>query len=225
MTDPTTPSALLWMAALVGMLFLPFLMAMVTSFAKLIIVAGVLRQALGTPQIPPTSVLTGLALVFTLFIMAPVARDAHRQMCDEQTGEVELERIAPAVTGALRTFMAAHTREADYETLRGLRAETDAAPPDTAVTATGQLDELLEFLTLDTPAFVLSQLTEAFQIGFLLYVPFVVIDLVVSNLLLAMGMHMLAPTTVSLPLKLLLFVVVDGWQLVLTGLVKSYVPG
>ena len=235
---PTTAAATpgenvgFWLGALGLLALLPFLLTMVTSFAKLVIVGGILRQALGTQQVPPTTVITGLALILTLHIMWPVV-DAGLTAYEQQpdaAGTETLEDLAESFGPPLREFLRRNTSQTNYDLFLGLRENSAAPPtPDAEIDpadGVGTIRALASDLTILAPAFVLTELTEAFQIGFLLFVPFLVLDIVVSNLLLAMGMHMLSPVTVSLPLKLLLFVLIDGWTLIFRGLITGYnVPG
>lgn len=204
----------------------PFLVLLMTSFVKIVLVLSLLRSALGSAQIPPAQIVTGLALVLTLYIMAPTGeRMVAAARADVSAGAgAELvsgrgvEAIAVAATKAkepLREFLLKHASAKDrslYQALalrlRGPRAK--AAPGDA------------DFVVL-VPAFLTCELRRAFEIGFLLLIPFLVVDLVVAMLLASLGMHALSPTSVSLPFKLLLFVLADGWQLLLRGLVESYV--
>jgi type III secretion protein R len=220
-----------WSGILVGIGLLPFVFTMVTSFAKLVIVGGIVRQALGTPQVPPNSVIAGLAIVLTAHIMAPVAFTAYERFeLMPESVEVEgggtrpvatIERIAIAVELPLREFLVEHADPADVRLFESMMANANRGE---ASDSRAQLlsNPRVRMLTVQAPAFLLTELTEAFMIGFLLFVPFLVIDLAVSNLLLAMGMHMLSPTQISLPFKLLLFVMIDGWALLLRGLVQGY---
>ncbi|MFT5150494.1 MAG: type III secretion protein R [Planctomycetota bacterium] len=224
-----------WIGILVVMALIPFLLTMVTSFAKLVIVGGIIRQAMGTPQIPPTSVITGLALILSLHIMSPVMIQAFESFqteeqklpvptTDEERSELAYDRIRLVLDSAsepMTTFLTAHAAPDNVELFRSLR--TRLMGEQQQQLREPSIDAALELVTVLAPAFILTELTEAFQIGFLIFVPFLVIDLVVSNLLLAMGMHMLSPVTVSLPLKLLLFVLIDGWTLILQGIVMGYV--
>ena len=226
---------LTWMGILVVMALIPFLLTMVTSFAKLVIVGGIIRQAMGTPQIPPTSVITGLALILSLHIMSPVivqAWDGFRaqeQRLPEPSDAQERSDQAyqrmriglDSAAGPMTSFLTKHASAANVQLFRSLRQRLQGDEPLSLGEAS--VDAALDLVTILAPAFILTELTEAFQIGFLIFVPFLVIDLVVSNLLLAMGMHMLSPVTVSLPLKLLLFVLIDGWTLILQGIVMGYV--
>jgi len=185
-----------------------------------------LKSALGATQIPPSQVITGLALILTLFVMAPTGERMFRAVEPElgQGANAELlsgksiEVIGIAADKAkepLRDFLLKHAsaRERGLFHAMALRMRTPAER--SSITDR-------DFLVL-VPAFLASELRRAFEIGFLLFIPFLVVDLVISNLLVALGMHMLSPTTVSLPFKLLLFVLADGWQILLRGLVESYV--
>lgn len=216
---------LVLLVALAAMALLPFVLMMVTSFVKVAVVLSIVRSALGTPSMPPTAVITGLAIILTVYVMAPVGAEVYR----EAKPVVEASRGKPLLSGAtvdlavqaadrakepIRNFLLRHSHEKDramlLEIARGFRPAGERA----------QVTER-DFLVV-VPAFVISELKEAFQIGFILFVPFLVVDMVVSNILLALGMHMLSPTTVALPFKLLLFVLVDGWHLITRGLVLGY---
>ncbi len=228
-----------WIITLAAMALMPFVLTMVTSFAKLVIVGSVLRHALGTQQLPPTTVITGLALILTVHIMTPVMSriyDAYQKTeqiagpprAGEEAGSTmqSVRRGVSAAEGPMREFLERHCHPqntAMFEDLKARLSDTPDANPAGTEIKDPLFRQLVQDITVITPAFVLSQLTEAFQIGFLLFVPFLVIDLVVSNVLMAMGMQMMSPTTVSMPLKLLLFVLVDGWRLIMRGLVLSYV--
>ncbi|MGT3157657.1 type III secretion system export apparatus subunit SctR [Yersinia enterocolitica] len=196
---------------------LPLLMVMGTSFLKLSIVFSLLRNALGVQQVPPNIAIYGLALVLTIFIMAPVGLDVHARLQDEPL---------PNDLGALLHHIDEHALE-PYRDF--LQRNTDAAQVhffnDIVQTkwSVRYRDTIKpNSLLILMPAFTLSQLTEAFKIGLLLYLPFVAIDLIVSNILLAMGMMMVSPITISLPFKLLIFILIDGWGLLLGQLVGSY---
>lgn len=200
----------------------PFLLIMLTSFVKISVVLGILRNALGTPQVPSGAVVTGLSLVLTLFVMMPTAREFYRESGWEsaRSGSLFSDRSLTAlVTGAeagrepVRRFLEKHAHERE----RILFA-------DLAVRLSGDPDATIDLRSFQVliPAFVVSELAEAFQIGFIVFVPFLIIDLVVANVLLALGMMMLPPTAVSLPFKLLLFVLVDGWFHLVEGLLLGY---
>jgi type III secretion protein R len=223
MTQGFASRPLVLLIALGAMALLPFVLLMVTSFVKISVVLSIVRSALGTQQIPPTQVITGLAIILTVYIMAPVGTDMYRQAGDlaHVQGDLLSVKSANVLIDAarrsgepLRAFLVKHSTIKDrtmfFTIARRMRPEADRAD-------VGDQD----FMVL-VPAFVISELKQAFQIGFILFVPFIVIDMVVANILLALGMHMLAPSTVSLPFKLLLFVLVDGWYLITKGLVLGY---
>jgi type III secretion protein R len=216
---------LVLLVALAALSLLPFLLMMITSFVKVAVVLSIVRSALGTPNMPPTAVITGLAIILTVYVMAPVGMEVYREaqpLVETSKGRPLLSagtidlalRAADRAKEPVRKFLERHSHEKERTMLldiaRRMRPAADAAA------LTGR-----DFIVL-VPAFVLSELKEAFQIGFILFVPFLVIDMVVSNILLALGMHMLSPTTVALPFKLLLFVLVDGWYLITRGLVLGY---
>ena len=224
-----------WLTLLVIMALAPFVLTMVTSFAKLVVVGGIVRHALGTQQIPPNTVITGLALILTVHIMSPVAMRIYTRYQNSpaparvttESGNVstdQIRRIAIAAEGPMRDFLKQHSHSMNIRLFEDLKTKLAQANPGEAEVkfADPLVNDLISDVTILTPAFMLSQLTEAFQIGFLLFVPFLIIDLVVSNILMAMGMQMMSPVTVSMPLKLLLFVLIDGWKLVMRGLVLSY---
>jgi type III secretion protein R len=196
----------------------PFVAVMVTSFTKIVVTINLLRSALGLQQTPPAIVVNGLALILTLFVMYPVGLQARggveAMQRLEPAGAPAVIAYADAAKEPLREFLLKHTaaRERAFFLDNARRAARPATPPD--------LSER-DFVVV-VPAFTVSELTAAFQIGFLLFLPFLVIDLVVANVLLSMGMMMLPPTTVSLPFKLLLFVMLDGWARLAHGLVLSY---
>ena len=214
-------SVLLLLSALT---LLPFVFVMITSFAKIVVVLSIVRSALGTPQIPPNVVITGLAVVLTIYVMAPTGQQVYRAAVAEKKGSAvgllsaegaaQLHRAALRAKEPIRAFLVAQSPASERARFRRLRRRMLPADQRASV---GERD-----LLVVVPAFVVSQLEAAFKIGFLLYLPFVIIELVVANILLALGMHMLSPTTVSLPFKLLLFVLVDGWSLICQGLVLSY---
>lgn len=201
---------------LVGLLaLLPAALVMLTSFLKIAVVLSIARSALGAPQVPPTSAVTGLALVLTVLVMAPVAsRTAEllREGPPERGVEASLARLGRA-SGPLREFLARFARPDDRAAF--LDVARHLSPPGAAAPAEDDLAVL-------APAFAVSELRRAFTIGFLVFLPFLVVDLVVANVLLALGLNQLSPTSVSLPLKLLLFVAVDGWRLLARALALSY---
>ncbi|WP_439859045.1 flagellar type III secretion system pore protein FliP [Pseudomonas sp. MBLB4136] len=191
--------------------FIPAFVMLMTSFTRIIIVFSILRQALGLQQTPSNQILVGLALFLTMFIMAPVFerinQDALQPYLNEQLPAQEA--IAKAEV-PIKNFMLAQTRESDLELFMRLSKRTDIASADQAP------------LTILIPAFVTSELKTAFQIGFMIFIPFLVIDLVVSSILMAMGMMMLSPLIISLPFKIMLFVLIDGWALIMGTLAASF---
>lgn len=191
--------------------FLPALLLMMTSFTRIIIVLSLLRTAMGTQATPSNQVLLGLALFLTFFIMAPVFdrvyEDAWVPLRDE---EINFPEFLEQAQGPFREFMLAQTREPDLALFARL---ADVGPMQ------GPEDVPLRILV---PAFVTSELKTAFQIGFTIFIPFLIIDLVVASTLMALGMMMVPPITISLPFKLMLFVLVDGWQLIIGSLAESF---
>ena len=189
----------------------PALLIMMTSFTRLIVVFSFLRQAIGTPQMPPNQILIGLALFLTFFIMTPVWQNIRENALDPYMDKkISQSQAIDEALKPVRKFMFKQTREKDLALFIHL---TKAPKPKNT-------EEIPTTVLL--PAYMISELKTAFQIGFLLYVPFLVIDMVVSSILLSMGMMMLPPMMLSLPLKLLLFVLVDGWYLVVGSMVKSF---
>lgn len=199
------------LVALTVLSIVPAILLMATSFTRIVVVLSLLRSAIGIPNLPPNQVLLGLALFLTLFVMAPVWGRIQREALDPYlAGRIDEQAALAAATQPLRTFMLGQTREGDLATF----IELSKTPrPATAA------DVPLEVLV---PAFVTSELRTAFTMGFLLFVPFLVIDLVVASALMSMGMVMVPPTQIALPFKLLLFVLVDGWVLVVGSLVRSF---
>ncbi|MCG2800616.1 MAG: flagellar type III secretion system pore protein FliP [Cellulomonas sp.] len=189
----------------------PSLLLMTTSFTKIFVVLAMTRNALGLQGVPPNQVMAGLALFLSLFVMSPVISDVNTQGIQPYLhGQVSFSQAVSAGEAPLAGFMVKHTREEDIALV------TRAAGLENPANA-----ESVPFTTL-APAFMLSELRSAFIMGFVIFVPFLVIDLVVSAALMSMGMMMLPPTMVALPFKLLLFVLVDGWGLVITALLGSY---
>lgn len=219
MTDnPINLVVLLGVMALV-----PFFLMMVTSFVKIAVVLSILRTAIGVQQAPPNQVITGLAMVLSIYVMAPVglaswdaAEPYIAQMEDgtAPTGYKNYVEMFEVSSQPLKAFLIKHADPDERTLLHELAIELRPEEQRASV----KPDDLL----IAIPAFVLTELEEAFTIGFILFVPFLLVDLVVANILLSLGMHMLSPTTVSLPFKLLLFVLVDGWYLVIRGLILGY---
>ncbi|HDS1734487.1 MULTISPECIES: flagellar type III secretion system pore protein FliP [Pseudomonas] len=191
--------------------FIPAFVILMTSFTRIIIVFSILRQALGLQQTPSNQVLTGMALFLTLFIMAPVFdkvnQDALQPYLNEQ---MTAQQAIDKAQGPLKDFMLAQTRQSDLDMFMRLSKRTDIASPEQAP------------LTILVPAFVTSELKTAFQIGFMIFIPFLIIDMVVASVLMAMGMMMLSPLIISLPFKIMLFVLVDGWALIMGTLAGSF---
>ncbi len=191
--------------------FIPALLIAMTSFTRIVIVLSLLRQALGVQQVPPNQVLIGLALFLTIFIMRPVGERLNTEVIQPYLAQsITTQAALQQAVKPLRDFMLRQTREHDL----ALFIQVSGAPrPNTPADVP---------LTALLPAFVISELRTAFQIGFLLYLPFLVLDLVISALLVSMGMMMLPQTLISLPFKLMLFVLVDGWNLIVSSLVRSF---
>jgi flagellar biosynthetic protein FliP len=192
----------------------PAVLLMMTSFTKIFIVLAMTRNAIGLTSIPPTQVLAGLALFLSIFIMWPVISDVNTVAVQPYlSGNIDFLGAVHAALGPLREFMLAHTRQEDLGLMtRAAGYANPASPADVPIQ------------TL-IPAFMISELRAGFIIGFVIFVPFLVIDLVVSAGLMALGMMMLPPVMISLPFKILLFILVDGWGLIITALVGSYGTG
>jgi type III secretion protein R len=210
-------SPLPMMGLLALMALVPFAIVMLTSFSKIVVVLSIARSALGTQQAPPTMVLTGLAAVLSAHIMAPVMErmyEAGRAAYSETAPASQMLSSANTVLEPMREFLIKHgspdERARFVDLARELRPESDSK----LVTEND--------LTVIVPAFVLTELKEAFIIGFLIFLPFLVLDMLVANVLLALGMQTLSPSQVSLPFKILLFVAVDGWALLARGLILGY---
>ncbi len=197
---------------LTALTFLPALLLMMTGFTRIIIVLSLVRQAIGTPTAPPNQVLIGLALFLNLFVMAPtldaIYQNAYQPFSQNKidSGEAIERASAP-----LRQFMLKQTREADLGLFMKL-ADVEVQTPEQVP------------MKVMIPAFVTSELKTAFQIGFLIFIPFLIIDMVVSSVLMSMGMMMLSPVMISLPFKIMLFVLADGWNLLIGSLVRSFSP-
>lgn len=190
---------------------LPALLLSVTAFTRIVVVLGLLRQALGTNQTPSNQILVGLAMLLSFFVMSPVLQKVYDQGAKPyMDGTMAFEPALAAGAKPLRGFMLAQVRDADLMTFAKIAGHGPYQSPDE-----------IPFTVL-AASFVTSELTTAFQIGFLLFIPFVVIDLVVSSVLMSMGMMMLSPMLVSLPFKLMLFVLVDGWSLIMGMLAASF---
>ena len=200
------------LALMTTLTLLPSLLLMMTSFVRIIIVMSILRQALGTGQTPPNNVLVGISLFLTLFIMSPVLTDVYTNaVVPYMENGMKFDKALAAAEAPLRSFMLKQTREDDIGLFMQMARNAE-------VTDASQVP----FTTL-VPAFITSELKSAFTIGFLIYIPFVVIDLIVASVLMSMGMAMLSPMMISMPFKLMLFVLVDGWSLIMGSLAASFV--
>ena len=215
LTAPNSPKQLVTSLNVVLLLTLlvlaPSIVLVTTSFVRLVVVFGFLRQAMGTPQSPPTTLLVSLSLVLTFFIMEPYAKQAYnngiKPYMEEKIGyDVAIKRAVKP----FKMFMIKNTREKDLALFFRIRHLPN---PKT-------IDDVP--LTILVPAFMISELKTAFEIGFLLFLPFLIIDMVVSAILMSLGMMMLPPVMISLPFKILLFILVDGWNLIVMGLVQSF---
>ena len=199
------------LALMTALTVLPALLLTMTAFTRIVIVLGILRQALGAGQTPPNQVLLGLALFLTFFVMSPVvSRINETAIQPYSAGTIEAGAALERAVVPLRKFMLGQTRENDIATFVRISGGSGYATPEDVP------------LAVLAPAFLTSELKTAFLIGFLLYIPFVIIDLVVASVLMSMGMMMLSPVLISLPFKLMLFVLVDGWSLVIGTLASSF---
>jgi flagellar biosynthetic protein FliP len=199
------------LALMTALTVLPALLLTMTAFTRIVIVLGILRQAIGAGQTPPNQVLLGLSLFLTFFVMTPVINRINEVAVQPYSaGTIEASVALERAVVPLKKFMLSQTRETDIATFVRISGGSGFATPDDVP------------LTLLIPAFLTSELKTAFMIGFLLYIPFVIIDLVVASVLMSMGMMMLSPVLISLPFKLMLFVLVDGWSLVIGTLASSF---
>ena len=208
-----TNSPVTLILAVVAAGLLPFALVMLTSFVKMAVVLSIVRNAMGTPQIPPNSVITGLALVLSLVVMAPVASEVGQRLSGaeevwESGSPKQIFELVHAASQPVERFLERHADPGHLGTFSGMLTETpeEEGPSWKAL----------------VPAFVVTQLQEAFRMGFVIFLPFLVLDMLVASILLSLGMHMLSPTTISLPFKLLLFVFADGWTLIGSGLIGAY---
>lgn len=212
--------------ALALLSLLPFVLLLVTSYAKIVVVFHILRNALGTQQVPPNSVLAGLALILTVYVMTPTIEQCRERAAPLLEAESEEDLLSKksadliiqtvdAVKDPIRGFLQRNAAGGNVEMFLDLARKR-------AGSRESREDLSEESFTVLVPAFVVTELTEAFLIGFVIFLPFLIIELTVSNVLLSLGMHMLSPTQISLPFKLLLFVAVNGWQLLSHSLVMGY---
>ena len=211
-TGPKQTAVVLQILALLTVLSLaPAFFIMVTSFTRVVIVLSFLRQAMGTPQVPPNQVLISLALFITVFVMAPVGEAVYSQAVQPLLAEqISYEEAWIKGIQPIRAFMLKQVRDKDLELFIDL---SKLPKPET-------VDQVPIHVVI--PAYILSELRVAFQIGFLIYIPFLIVDMVVASILMSMGMMLLPPAVISLPFKLILFVLADGWNLVVGSLVKSF---
>lgn len=218
---------LILLIALAALSLVPFLVMMITSFVKIAVVLALIRNALGTQQVPPNIIITGLAMILTIYVMVPVGYDVYRaaeKVINQGTNQpllsqasVELlKRGAADGKEPVRNFLLKHVHPGERSLFYNLALKLRTSEEDRQK-ITDQ-----DFINL-VPAFVVSELTEAFQIGFIIFLPFLIIDLVIANILLSLGMFQISPITISLPFKLLLFVLVDGWHIISKGLILGYV--
>jgi flagellar biosynthetic protein FliP len=200
------------LALMTALTLLPSMLLAMTSFVRIVIVLSLLRQALGTAQTPPNTVIVGISMFLTFFIMQPVFSEVYSQaLLPYMNGKLGFEPALAAAQQPFREFMLAQTREDDIAMFMEIaRAGPVTSPAD------------VPFTTL-VPAFLISELKSAFTIGFLIFIPFMVIDLIVASVLMSMGMMMLSPMMISMPLKLMLFVLIDGWNLIMGSLAASFV--
>lgn len=208
---PTLSSSIQVLLLLSALTVLPAAVLMMTSFTRIVVVLAVLRQALGLGQSPPNQLLVGLALLMTLFVMRPtidtIVTTAYRPL---MAGTLPAEAALATAGDSLKTFMLTQTRRRDLQRFVALSGAGPFARPQDVP------------LTIVVPAFAASELKTALQIGFVIYLPFLVIDLIVASVLMSLGMMMVSPMTVSLPVKLALFISIDGWTLVMGSLVRSF---
>ena len=223
--DQTVSRPLVLILILMAMGLAPFVIMMTTSFVKISVVLALLRNALGTQQIPPNTIITGLAMILTIYIMIPVGMDIYKvagESINKGTkqpilSQASVSLLLKAVEEArepMRDFLIKHAHEKDRDLFFSMSKKMMKPEDRDKVTDRD--------FTVLMPAFVISELVEAFQIGFLIYLPFLIIDIVTVNVLLSLGMFQVSPITIALPFKLLLFVLVEGWHLIAKGLVLGY---
>ncbi len=205
--DPSLQLLLL----MASMTLLPFMVASMTSFLRYVVVLSILKTALGTQQVPPAIVLVGMALIMTFYTMGPVFAEIYETV-DPLLSQpkTNIGQVLDQGSQPLKNFMMRQTRQEDIKVFLELsRDKAPATPKDLSIWEIA-------------PAYMISELRTSFEIGFVIFIPFIIIDLVVANVLLALGMMMLSPTIISLPFKILVFVAVDGWALIVSGLMQSF---
>ena len=213
----------------IGMSLLPFLAMVSTCYLKVVVVMSLIRNALGVQSIPPNMVINALALILTFYVMSPIASKSwdllQEGLRNNKPEVIYRTDLASRAAEPFREFLAKNTADQHraffVRTAEKLWAKEEVDESGNTVKVPAKVDEQSFFILV--PSFCVSELTRAFQIGFLVYLPFIAIDIIVSNILLAMGMMMVSPVTISLPFKLLLFVMVNGWARLIQGLVQSYV--
>jgi flagellar biosynthesis protein FliP len=192
----------------------PSILIMMTSFVRMVVVLSLLRTALGLSQSPPNSVLVSLAMFLTLFVMTPTLKDAYIQGIEPMmNGQITTEAGIDKAAVPMKKFMLGHVRQSDLKLFMDMSGRRGAPTAENVP------------LTTVAPAFMISELKRAFEIGFLVFIPFLIIDMAVASILMSMGMMMLPPVIISLPFKLIFFVLVDGWRLIAGSLVESYTHG
>lgn len=215
MLELPDPFSLFIIIAILGLL--PFAMILVTSYVKLVVVFNLMRNALGVQSVPPSIAINALSIILTFYIMAPVGMSSYYAVKDSNITMSDAESLIKALEVGkepFRSFLLKHSSPTERNFF--LQTTKDLWPADAAAAVTTQ-----DFLVI-VPSFTITELTKAFEIGFLLYLPFIAIDLIISNILLAMGMMMVSPLTISLPFKLFLFVMINGWEKMIHGLVLTY---
>ena len=211
MSSPGFSSSVQIMLALSLITLLPFFLISVTSFLRIIVVLSMIRSAIGTAQVPPNTILIGLALFMTVFTMAPTFEEVNKNaLVPYNKGQISQMKAFEIGIKPFQAFMLRQTREADLALFISF----------SKITQPKSLNDVPVYVLI--PAFMISELKTSFQIGFLLFIPFIIIDLVVANILLSLGMFMLSPVMVSLPFKILLFVLSDGWNIITKGLLMSF---
>lgn len=224
--SPGVSQPLVMMIALAALSVAPFIVMMATSFAKIAVVLALIRNAMGTQQIPPNTIITGLAMILSIYIMVPVGYDSYTaaaSVVNTGTNQPLLSQTTVRLLGEavekgqepVRNFLLAHAHPQERALFFRLARKMQKNEEQRARIAEQ------DFLNL-IPAFAISELSEAFQIGFVIFLPFLIVDLVIANILLSLGMFQISPITISLPFKLLLFVLVDGWHLIAQGLIMGY---
>ncbi len=213
--DATTTTQIIILLTVLSIL--PSVLIMVTAFTRIVIVLSFLRSAMGTQQMPPNQVLVGLALFLTFFVMAPIATQINETALQPlEREEITMDQALENTMTPLRGFMFDQIRiQGNEESLRTFMGLAKMDMPET-------LDDIPTHVLI--PAFITSEIKTAFSIGFLLYIPFIVIDMIVASILMSMGMMMLPPVMISLPFKIMLFVLVDGWNLTITTLIRTFSP-